>query len=51
MNITVKDYYWQKQFMQEQLRSIPKKNRHKFNVDLLRLIQYAQKDNYDNFDF
>lgn len=33
-----------------EIRKIPKKNRKKFFVDYLKLIQLAQKDNYENYE-
>lgn len=50
MKYSPRDYVLaQRQFRQE-LQKIPKKNKHKFAVDLLKLVQYAQKEDYENFN-
>lgn len=36
--------------LQQRINKIPKKNRIKFQADLLKLIELAQKDNYENFN-
>ena len=41
-------YHTKQQIIQE-LRKIPKKNKSKFFVDYLKLIQYAQQEDYDSF--
>lgn len=33
-----------------EIKKIPKKNRVKFQADYIKLIQLAQKDNYENYD-
>ena len=43
-------FFHQKQEFEQKIRQIPKKNRIKFQADLLKLIEYAQKDNYENFN-
>lgn len=43
-------YFKTRQDFQRRIKSIPKKNRIKFQADLLKLIEYAQKDNYENFN-
>lgn len=40
-----------KKQLQESIKSIPKENKHKFGVDLLKLIDYAHGADYDNFNF
>lgn len=35
----------------KRIKSIPKKNKQKFSVDLLKLIEYAHQEDYDNFNF
>ena len=44
-------YLRTKQDFQRRINAIPKKNRIKFQADLLKLIELAQKDNYENFEF
>ena len=39
------------QDLKRELKKIPKENKLKFSCDLYKLVQIAQKDNYDNFDF
>lgn len=43
-------YFQTKQQITKELRKIPKKNKAKFFVDYLKLIQYAQQENYENFE-
>lgn len=42
-------YYHYRQLVNSEIQKIPKKNKHKFAVDYLHLIQLAQKDDYENF--
>lgn len=42
--------YHTKQQITLELRKIPKKNKPKFFVDYLKLIQYAQQEDYENFE-
>ena len=39
-----------KLLFQQELKKIPKENKSKFFNDLMKLIQYAQKDNYENYN-
>lgn len=39
-----------KQDIQHRINRIPKKNRIKFQCDLLKLIELAQKDDYENYN-
>ena len=42
---------WQfRKQIESEIRKIPKKNRMKFQVDYLKLIQKAQKDDYENYN-
>lgn len=40
--------YQTKQQIIQELHKIPKKNKSKFFVDYLKLIQYAQQEDYEN---
>lgn len=40
-----------KKQLQESINSIPKQNKHKFGVDLLKLIDIAHEGDYENFNF
>lgn len=51
MKNSPRDIFLTHQHIKDSIKKIPKKNKLKFAVDLLKLIDYAQKDNYDNFDF
>ena len=42
-------YIAMKEF-RKSIESIPKKNRQKFFVDLLKLIEFAHEGDYENFD-
>lgn len=42
-------YLAQKQ-LTDSIKSIPKKNKRKFSVDLIKLISLAHEDNYENFE-
>lgn len=42
-------YLFRKQ-IQSEINKIPKKNYLKFQADYIKLIQLAQKDNYENFN-
>lgn len=44
-------YYSLRKQIDKEISKIPKKNRGKFMADYIKLIQLAQKDNYENFDF
>lgn len=39
-----------KKQIQIEISKIPKKNRAKFQCDYIKLIELAQKDNYENFN-
>lgn len=43
-------YYSLRQQIDREIAKIPKKNRPKFQADYLKLIQLAQKENYENFN-
>lgn len=51
MKASPRDLYLAKKEFSSQLKKIPKKNKEKFFNDLLKLVQYAQKDDYENFNF
>lgn len=40
----------QRQHLNRELKKIPSKNKLKFYSDLYHLIEFAQKDNYENFE-
>lgn len=40
-----------KKELQNNIKHIPKKNRFKFYCDLLKLIEHAKKENYENYYF
>ena len=42
--------YQLQKYLEQEISKIPKKNKHKFSTDLLKLIQLAQKGNYDQFE-
>lgn len=50
MKITPQQYIFAKKQLQDSIKKIPKKNKQKFFVDFLKLIEYAQKDNYENYN-
>lgn len=43
-------YYSLRKQIEREISKIPKKNRIKFQADYLKLIQLAQKDNYENYN-
>ena len=43
-------YYSLRQQIDREISKIPNKNRPKFQADYLKLIQLAQKENYENFN-
>ena len=43
-------YFKTKREFQQKINSIPKKNRIKFQADLLKLIELAGKEDYENFN-
>lgn len=49
--VTPKQLYEAQKFVRKQIKSIPKKNKEKFSVDLLKLIEIAHEDDYENFYF
>lgn len=51
MKYSPRVFYLAQKQLRDSINKIPKKNKQKFAVDLIKLIEYAQKDNYDNFDF
>lgn len=50
MKYSPRDIYLAQKELKNKINSIPKKNKQKFAVDLLKLIEYAQKDDYENFN-
>lgn len=44
------DIYFLKQSINQEIRKIPKKNKHKFLSDYMYLIYLAQGDDYDSFE-
>lgn len=50
MKYSPKDLFLAQRQLSDKIKSIPKKNKKKFAVDLIKLIEYAQKDDYDNFN-
>ena len=40
-----------KKQLEERIKNIPAKNKHKFSVDLLRLIDKAYEGDYESFNF
>lgn len=51
MKYSPKDLYLAQREFKDQIKKIPKKNKQKFSVDLIKLVQHAQKDDYENFNF
>lgn len=45
------DLIFYKRMLRDKIYFIPKKNKRKFCFDLLKLIDKAYEDNYENFDF
>ena len=43
-------YFSLRQQIDREISKIPKKNRPKFQADYLKLIQLAQKENYENYN-
>lgn len=50
MKYSPKDLFVSQHTLSDKINSIPKKNKQKFAVDLLKLIEYAQKDDYENYN-
>lgn len=44
------NYYMIRQKLQDEIRKIPKKNRSKFNSDYYKLIQLAQREDYEDIE-
>lgn len=51
MKNTPRDLYLAQKRVKHSIKTIPKKNKHKFAVDLLKLIEKAHEGNYENFNF
>lgn len=51
MKYSPKDLFLAQRQLRDKINSIPKHNKQKFAVDLVKLIEYAQKDDYDDFNF
>lgn len=51
MKASPKDLYLAQKQLKDSIKRIPKKNKQKFAVDLIKLIDFAQKDDYENFIF
>lgn len=43
--------YLAQKMLQQEINSIPKKNKEKFSNDLLKLVEKAHEDDYENFYF
>lgn len=48
--VTPRQMYLAHQRLKVEMKKIPKKNRRKFSVDLIKLILLAQQDDYDNYN-
>lgn len=44
------NYYMARQMLQDEIRRIPKKNRSKFNSDYYKLVQLAQREDYEDIE-
>lgn len=51
MVTTPRDLYLAQKRVKASIKSIPKKNKQKFAVDLLKLIEKAHEADYENFNF
>ena len=47
---TVSQLYLAQKKLRDSLMSIPKKNKQKFSLDLIKLIDFAHDDNYNNLE-
>lgn len=48
---SAKDFYLAQKQLRQSIQSIPKKNREKFSLDLIKLIDLAHGDNYEDYYF
>lgn len=51
MKYSPKDLILAQRMVRDKINSIPKKNKQKFSVDLLKLIEKAHEGDYENFNF
>ena len=45
-----KDLYLAQKMLRDKINSIPKKHKSKFSADLVKLIDKAHEDDYENFE-
>lgn len=48
--VSPRQMYLAQKRLKDEMKKIPKKNKRKFSVDLIKLISLAQQDDYDNYN-